>query len=258
MSANPLERVFLEALTPLREQILAHGLYAGLRDESSIRIFMRSHVFAVWDFQSLLKGLQRCLTCVELPWLPTADPQARRLSNEIVLDEESDEAPGGGYLSHFELYLDAMRACGADAQPIDRLISALRGGSTIDAALAQLPLPDGVAAFVSATMNIARSAQAHRIAAAFAYGREEITPAMFVQLAHRLAGRSPANWSTFSYYLDRHIHTDRDRHGPQSQLLLRRLCGDDARLWQEASEAACASLGARIRFWDAIAAALET
>ena len=95
------------------ERLMRHPLYDELRDEESLRVFMRSHVFAVWDFQSLLKALQRCMTCVEVPWFPTADPTARRLVNEIVLDEESDTVPGGIFLSHFELYSGCrIRAAG--------------------------------------------------------------------------------------------------------------------------------------------------
>ena len=78
-------------LAPWRERVVAHPLNAHVRDEGTIRIFMAAHVFAVWDFQSLLKALQRLVTCVEVPWLPTSDPEARRLLNEIVLDEESDQ-----------------------------------------------------------------------------------------------------------------------------------------------------------------------
>jgi hypothetical protein len=91
---------------------------------------MESHVFAVWDFQSLLKAMQQRLTCTTIPWVPTPDPEARRLVNEIVLDEESDELPEGGAASHFELYLEGMRAAGADTGPIDRMIEALRTAKT--------------------------------------------------------------------------------------------------------------------------------
>ena len=126
------EQQFESSIAPLRERVVMHPLYDHLRDEGAIRLFMEAHVFAVWDFQSLLKALQRLLTCVEVPWLPTPDPQARRLLNEIVLDEESDEAPGGGYLSHFELYLQAMRECGAKRTTIETFLGSLRAGLPVD------------------------------------------------------------------------------------------------------------------------------
>src|SRR6185436_15299572 len=88
--------------------LASHRLYALVRDEQAVQIFMRFHVFCVWDFQSLLKALQRVLTCVEVPWLPTADGEARRLINEIVLEEESDRDERGHHRSHFEVYREAM------------------------------------------------------------------------------------------------------------------------------------------------------
>ena len=194
-------------LAPWRERVVTHPLYAHLHDEEAIRLFMQAHVFAVWDFQSLLKALQRLLTCVEVPWLPTSDPQARRLLNEIVLDEESDQAPGGGHLSHFEIYLQAMRECGANVTPIQTFLGYLRAGLTVEEALETSAVPPGVGPFVRATMAMARSTAPHRVAAAFAYGREEVTPAMFCGLVDRLAGLSPQSWGTLRYYLDRHIGT---------------------------------------------------
>ena len=83
-----------------RQRLMQHPLYKSITDERGLQIFMASHVFCVWDFQCLLKSLQRHLTCVEVPWLPSADPEARRLINEIVLDEESDLTPSGAHLSH--------------------------------------------------------------------------------------------------------------------------------------------------------------
>ncbi len=238
--------------TELVDRLISHSLYDELRDEESLRIFMRSHVFCVWDFQSLLKALQRLVTCVEVPWLPTADPEARRLVNEIVLDEESDEAPGGGHLSHFELYLQAMQECGADAVSMGVFLEDLRGGTDLREALARPMLPPGVAAFVKTTMAIAESGQVHRIAAAFAYGREDIIPAMFQRLVNRLADTAPERWATFSFYLNRHIEHDAETHGPMSRALVSRLCDNEESLWREAEETVKESLEARIRLWDDI------
>ena len=142
-------------------RLVEHPLYAAIRDEGTLRTFMRAHVFCVWDFQCLLKALQRALTCVEVPWLPTASPDARRLVNEIVLDEESDEDGQGGYLSHFELYLEAMRECGA-------VLTELRAGQSAEQALARPALPRGVSAFVGHTLRIAGCERLHRMVASFA------------------------------------------------------------------------------------------
>ncbi|MCG8586916.1 MAG: DUF3050 domain-containing protein, partial [Pirellulales bacterium] len=101
-------------LMPLREELLDHSVYADIRDVESLHIFMQHHVFAVWDFMSLLKALQQKLCCLHVPWLPPANKLGCRLVNEIVLAEESDEDGHGGFVSHFELYRDAMIDTGAD------------------------------------------------------------------------------------------------------------------------------------------------
>jgi hypothetical protein len=239
----------------LVERLAGHPLYARITGEEPLRRFMASHVYCVWDFQFLLKALQRQLTCVEVPWLPTPDPESRRLVNEIVLDEESDEVPSGGYLSHFELYLWAMEQCQADTRPMRRLLTALRGGAPLEEVLARAPLPPGVSDFVANTVRVIQGGEVHRIAAAFTYGREDVIPVMFEQLVRRLAAQKNDRWSVFLCYLDRHIEHDGDRHGPMSRSLVQRLCGSDGRLWSEAEETARTCLKARIALWDRIAAA---
>jgi hypothetical protein len=250
LSSTPC-RIHLDDLV---EEIVRHPLYALIRDEGGLRRFMQSHVFCVWDFQSLLKALQRRLTCVEVPWLPTDDPEARRLINEIVLDEESDEMPDGGYLSHFELYLRAMQSCGANTGPILQFMAALRSGLSVSDALSQTNLPAGVAPFVAKTLQLAQSAEVHRIASAFTYGREDVIPCMFQQMVRSLADGPGGNWELFLLYLNRHIEHDGERHGPLSRALVARLCGQDDKLWREAEQTARASLRARLDLWDSIAA----
>jgi hypothetical protein len=97
----------LEQVSEARKRVVTHRLYDSLNTYCAIVTFMEHHVFAVWDFMSLLKSLQRCLTCVTVPWVPIGATGSRRLINEIVLAEESDERLGG-YASHFEWYLTAM------------------------------------------------------------------------------------------------------------------------------------------------------
>ena len=128
-SAGPFitSRVVID-LGDARERLVRHRIYGLVSSAARLRRFMESHVFAVWDFQSLLKAMQQRLTCTSIPWVPTPDAEARRLVNEIVLDEESDALPEGGSASHFELYLHGMRNAGADTGPIDRMIETLRAG----------------------------------------------------------------------------------------------------------------------------------
>jgi Protein of unknown function (DUF3050) len=240
----------------LVEAVRRHPLYDHIRDAHSLRLLMRTHVFAVWDFQSLLKSLQCALTCVDVPWLPTVDAEARRFINELVLEEESDAAPGGGYLSHFELYLQAMTECGADREPIERFVRQLRAGHPVEDALALPVLPRGVAAFVQTTMALARRAPMHCRAAAFSFGREDVIPLMFRRLVERLVHVAPAQWSTFQYYLRRHIGRDEDTHAPLARQLVERLCGTDDRLWAEAEDAARVALTARIALWDDVLATI--
>lgn len=62
------------ALAPLKRKLSQHPLYQQLSSLEDINTFMEDHVYAVWDFMSLLKALQRELTCVAVPWLPAPNP----------------------------------------------------------------------------------------------------------------------------------------------------------------------------------------
>ena len=243
-------------LGDVRRRLVAHPVYRLIDGPERLRRFMEHHVFAVWDFQSLLKAMQQKLTCTTVPWLPTPDPEARRLVNEIVLDEESDELPGGGHASHFELYLRAMQDAGADTAPVERLLALLTEGAPIAQALSACGGPAAAVEFVRRSFAVIESGATHRIVAAFTYGREDVIPDMFRSLVGALAAEDPAAWGSFRFYLERHIEHDDERHAPICRRIVSRLCGDDPVLWREASETARGCLEARIDLWHAIASAV--
>ena len=240
---------FIEAhIAPLRARLAAHPLYSSVRTEAHLRIFMQAHVFAVWDFMSLLKALQAKLTCVTVPWVPTPFPESRRFINEIVLGEESDKFEGRA-ISHCELYLEAMEQCGADTMPFHSFLADLSSNSLAEVSAR---LPAGPRAFVRNTFGTIEEGSLHSMAAAFTFGREDLIPAIFRSLVRELSERNSGTFAKFAWYLERHIEVDGEDHGPLSLRMVSDLCGSDERMWHHATTAAQAALEARLSFWDAI------
>lgn len=244
-------------IAPSRQRLLAHPLYGRMSSLEDVRRFMSAHAFAVWDFMSLLKRLQRELTCVDLPWVPVGDGEVRYLINEIVCGEESDIDPRGGRISHFDLYLRAMDEAGADSSAVRRALAAVRAGGTTGEALRGAGVPAASAAFSGATFALARTGKIHEVAAAFTFGREDLIPDMFPELVSRLSREHPGKLDTFRYYLERHIEVDGGHHGAISLRMVDLLCGEDDRKWDEAARAAEAAIDARLGLWEGILASLD-
>lgn len=215
---------------------------------------MQYHVFAVWDFMSLLKTLQRELTCVAVPWVPVGNAATRYLINEIVTGEESDVDQQGNRMSHFELYLLAMKQAGADTGSIERLIAALKAGHTLTQALDAAGVPQAITNFVQCTFDTIGSAKPSLQAAVFTFGREDLIPGMFVSFVRDLNDQTSDRASVFQYYLERHIEVDGDHHSHLAYEMTELLCGDDADKWEQAQQAVAAALKARLQLWDAILA----
>ena len=121
---TPTKDITLETteIIDLKKQLKSHPLYQSLLHWESVRIFMETHVFAVWDFMTLLKSLQASLCSSRLPWLPPSFPKGARLINQIIVDEETDIAPDGSVKSHFQLYLSAMEQMKCNQTPIRELL----------------------------------------------------------------------------------------------------------------------------------------
>ncbi|OJH41829.1 DUF3050 domain-containing protein [Cystobacter ferrugineus] len=252
MNPAPLSRLLSAADEP-RQALLRHPVYERLSDLNALHVFMGAHVFAVWDFMSLLKTLQRQLTCVEVPWAPPADIECARMINEIVLGEETDEVRPGVYQSHFDLYREAMREVGADDGAVLRFVESLRSGQSLERALEHAPV--AARAFVSHTLATTRL-RPHQVAAAFLLGRESLLPAVFERI---LTAVKPlgTGCASLRLYLERHIQLDGEEHGVRAEQLLCRLCGEDPERWREAREAALSALRARGELWDGVLGSLD-
>ncbi len=244
----------VEHIASVQAEISSHRLYGRIHSVAGLQVFMEHHVFAVWDFMSLLKGLQAQLTGHDLPWRPVGDAATRRFVNEIVLEEESDLVDGEA-IGHFELYLRAMREAGADTTAIETVLARIAAGGSVEQALSLACVPAAAAAFSRATFRSLEGARAHVIASAFTFGREMAVPSMFRGIIDRLGHRA-AELTTLITYLDRHCQLDEEEHGPKAVAMLTNLCGDDDLRWHEARAAAAAALKARLAFWDAISVAI--
>jgi hypothetical protein len=223
-------------LNTLRAQLLEHPVYAEVASVSDLRRFMEDHVFAVWDFMSLLKRLQQDLTCTRVPWFPADNARAARLINDIVIGEETDVDPDGSYVSHLDLYLRAMADVGASTRQFDAFRSLARVGTSVEAAMVRSGVSPHVQAFVAHTMRLAQSGSTEEVLAAFFYGREDIIPEMFSRLQKTLAGARRDNESL--------------SHGPMGRELLEGLVADSPERHQRALHAACNSIRVRIELWN--------
>lgn len=253
----PRVRQLLDNIEDAREALISHPVYARVDSVESMHVFMSFHIWAVWDFMCLLKGLQVNLSCVQVPWFPHGDRTLRRLVNEIVVAEETDEDGRGGYAAHFELYLEAMDQCGADSESVHLFINALRRGEDVASALELAGPPEGARSFSMDTCDILSSGSLPGIAAAFTFGREDVVPLMFQEILDQVNSCELAGYDRFIYYLDRHIAIDADEHGPMAFEMIDLLCGDDDDKWEAAEAAARGHIESRIRLWDGALEAIE-
>ncbi|MBK0378283.1 DUF3050 domain-containing protein [Mucilaginibacter segetis] len=246
------------AITPFRAQLIAHELYHSINTINDLHTFMQHHLFAVWDFMSLLKALQQNLTCTTLPWMPVGNANTRYLINEIVTGEESDIDQNGIRTSHFELYLQAMQQANCDTGAIYSLFDQLKHQPDIYSALARAEMPQAAREFVKHTFDVIATNKPHIQAAVFTFGREDLIPGMFVEMVKKINTQQQNSADIFVYYMERHIEVDGDHHSQLAYEMTAELCGDDDTKWHEAAEAVKAALQARINLWDGILATIKS
>jgi hypothetical protein len=241
------------SIQPQKELLLQHSLYKKVRTIEDLQCFLENHVYAVWDFMSLLKALQSKLTCTTTPWFATQNPQTRYLINEIVLAEESDLTLDGNRSSHYEMYIEAMKACGANTAGIEDFLSEVDSLKNIFVAIKTSNLHPNIKAFLDFTFRVIEEGKSHEIAAAFTFGREDLIPSMFTEILKNFQANFPeTDLSKLIYYFERHIELDADEHGPMAMKMITELCGTDAQKWSDVEEVSKLALEKRIGLWDAI------
>lgn len=247
---NQINAIQIE-LTEVKEKLRNHPLYSNLKTLDDLQIFMQNHVFAVWDFMSLLKSLQASLTCTKVPWVPPSNPVLSRFINEIVWGEESDVNEKGEPKSHFEMYREAILEIGADVSKITDLVEEIKDGNAVWLSIERLKCIPEVKEFLNYTFEVIQSKKDHKIASAFTFGREDLIPDMFYEILEK-SETNEKKFDKLRYYLDRHIDVDSGDHGPLALKMIEELCQNDKKKWMEVQEVAKKSLEKRILLWDGI------
>jgi Protein of unknown function (DUF3050) len=241
------------SIQPQKDILLNHPLYKKVQNLEDLHRFLESHVYAVWDFMSLLKALQSNLTATTTPWLPVGNPEIRYLINEIVLAEETDLTLDGKRQSHYEMYIDAMKDCGADISEIQKFLENVVATQNIYVSIKQSELHPKIKAFLDFTFRVIDEGKPHEIAAAFTFGREDLIPSMFTEILKNFQENFPnTDLTKLIYYFERHIKLDADEHSPMAMQMVEELCNNDDHRWDEVKEVSIQALEKRIGLWDAI------
>jgi hypothetical protein len=215
-----------------------HKVFSHLKNPEALRIFASVHCFCVYDFMFLAKALQHVIAPSGPEWKGhIISPMATRAINEIILEEESDVDPEGGYTSHYDLYLKGMKEIGADFGP---LLSFVESRDTSI-------LSEEIGDFVDYHTKLAKSLNPMKIAGAFFYGRESLLPEVFESIVNILGDDQAP---TLRYYFDRHIELDGRNHSELGEKIISELAERLGESEQVAIDAGVKSLEMRYKVFD--------
>jgi len=241
----------VQNLEPLKDKLKNHPLYSSISDVEDLKIFSKAHVYAVWDFMSLLKFLQIKLTSTSLPWFPSKNTTTAKLINEIVAGEETDEDQNGKPMSHFEMYIDSIQEFGINTNKILNNIHSLDNLDSIEDDIDSLDIEDYVKNFLKFTFSVIKRGNVHEVASVFTFGREDLIPDMFIPLIEGINAENN-DLNKLIYYFKRHIEVDGDMHGPMSMEMLSYLCDNDPQKIADSISISEEALLARISLWNGI------
>lgn len=220
---------------------------------AELKVFMSYHVYAVWDFMSIVKCLQNHTCPSTFPWKPNKYTKngIAHLINEIIYSEESDVDEAGNYFSHFDLYIMAMDDVGADTSAIKNFIANITTPLKRLENNSDINIPIESKDFVNNTFECLSLNNFANTAAIFTYGRETTIPDMFSKILNKINKNQP-EFAKLRLYIKRHIDIDSSRHGPLSLKLFEYAYNNNQDKYDEAIKFAIKSIDKRINLWDGV------
>ncbi|MDJ0568388.1 MAG: DUF3050 domain-containing protein [Pleurocapsa sp. MO_192.B19] len=155
------------------QQLSHHEIYSQLTSTDRIKCFISYHIFAVWDFDKLLRSLQNKITIALRRQFSECPSEINRLIKEIVFTEESDLYPNGQPNEDFTIYLRAIAELKIDP---DCLWYFLESQANFDF------LKPGIKELVEFNFLMARLGSMAEITATFFFGREKLTSQLFTSI----------------------------------------------------------------------------
>src|SRR5690606_10947945 len=140
----------------------------------------------VWSYNALLRSLQKDLIALSMPINSDPHKEAIRLISEIILDEEVDDLGDGRFLSHLELYIEAMQDLDCDVAPILGFFDLLETRLDIDKAIEYSEFPEEAKIYARQTTELL-TRPLHCRAAALFYEGESYIPDFFLYQVDELA-----------------------------------------------------------------------
>lgn len=249
--SNTISSKTLEIIKAEQVRLSQHPIFSEIQTLRQLQMFCETHVYAVWDFMCLLKYIQQAFTCTSVPWIPPESTVAARLINDIVLGEESDVLKDGTPMSHYEMYLAAMKEVGASTHSIERAVSLLKIGCPPRGAVVTAKAPTEARWFVESTFDIIDADVPLDVVAWFLFGRESAIPLMFQSLLDKW-GFNQETAPMMTYYLERHIEVDGNQHQHGAHSLLEFALEREGKTLDDILHVCIASIAARYKMWDGL------
>ena len=237
-------------LTERYFQILeSHRLYTALTRREALATFTEYHVVCAWSYNALLRSLQRDIFTQSLPINSDAHKEAIRILSEVAIEEQANESDDGQFISHLELYLDAMEDLGANTAPIIGFFDILAGGVGAAKAVEYADFCPEVAAYARTTVRLLER-QFHERAAGLFYEGEYFIPDRFLHQLNRLTPAVPVD--RLLEYFDGHIEGLKRPGYSAAGRLVEIFTADDEILSEEAEQVGEQVMRQRVHLWNTV------